>query len=95
MYAHPDSGVNPLCVISALLLHHVKVLSSILQDRFWRHEWTLAHSTVISFWWTPAGGMRQVGVLAAPGMVALRETPALLHADHKNARLLAEGEGSW
>ncbi len=38
-----------------------------------------------------AGGMRQVGVLAAPGIVALRETPALLHADHKNARLLAEG----
>ncbi len=42
----------------------------------------------------PAGGMRQVGVLAAPGMVALRETPTLLHADHKNARLLAEGDTS-
>ena len=40
----------------------------------------------------PAGGMRQVGVLAAPGLVALQQTPALLPMDHKNARLFAEGE---
>ena len=36
--------------------------------------------------------MRQVGVLAAPGMIALEQTPALLGADHKNARFFAEGE---
>jgi threonine aldolase len=35
------------------------------------------------------GGMRQVGVLAAAGLVALREGPARLPADHDNARLLA------
>lgn len=37
------------------------------------------------------GGMRQVGVLAAAGLVALEETPKLLHHDHENARRLAEG----
>ncbi len=37
------------------------------------------------------GGMRQVGVLAAAGLVALEETPKTLHHDHENARYLAEG----
>lgn len=37
------------------------------------------------------GGMRQVGVLAAAGLVALEESPAKLHLDHKHARRLAEG----
>jgi len=37
------------------------------------------------------GGMRQVGVLAAAGLVALEETPKILHCDHENARHLAEG----
>ncbi|MFL6230783.1 MAG: threonine aldolase family protein [Pyrinomonadaceae bacterium] len=37
------------------------------------------------------GGMRQVGVLAAAGLVALEESPKVLHEDHANARRLAEG----
>jgi threonine aldolase len=37
------------------------------------------------------GGMRQVGVLAAAGLVALEEGPKLLPADHENAQLLARG----
>jgi threonine aldolase len=37
------------------------------------------------------GGMRQAGVLAAAGLVALEETPKILHLDHENARRLAEG----
>ena len=37
------------------------------------------------------GGMRQVGVLAAAGMVALQDSPGKLAADHANARFLAEG----
>lgn len=37
------------------------------------------------------GGMRQVGVLAAPGLIALEEMPQRLHEDHANARYLAEG----
>lgn len=37
------------------------------------------------------GGMRQAGVLAAACLVALEETPARLHVDHENARLLARG----
>ena len=37
------------------------------------------------------GGMRQAGVLAAAGLVALAETPALLAEDHRNARFMAEG----
>jgi threonine aldolase len=36
------------------------------------------------------GGMRQAGVLAAAGLVALEETPKILHRDHENARYLAE-----
>src|SRR5271166_249210 len=36
------------------------------------------------------GGMRQAGVLAAPGLIALEEMPRRLHEDHANARLLAE-----
>jgi threonine aldolase len=37
------------------------------------------------------GGMRQVGILAAAGLIALEETPKILHVDHENARLLAGG----
>jgi threonine aldolase len=41
------------------------------------------------------GGMRQVGVIAAPGLIALRDGPAgmieRLADDHANARRLAEG----
>ena len=37
------------------------------------------------------GGMRQVGILAAAGLIALEESPKRLHVDHENARLLAEG----
>ncbi|HEX8188948.1 MAG TPA: GntG family PLP-dependent aldolase [Pyrinomonadaceae bacterium] len=37
------------------------------------------------------GGMRQAGVLAAAGLVALEETPPQLLEDHANARRLAEG----
>ncbi|HEX8638237.1 MAG TPA: GntG family PLP-dependent aldolase, partial [Pyrinomonadaceae bacterium] len=37
------------------------------------------------------GGMRQVGVLAAAGIIALEESPNRLHIDHENARRLAEG----
>ena len=36
------------------------------------------------------GGMRQAGVLAAAGLVALTEMPGRLGNDHANARLLAE-----
>lgn len=37
------------------------------------------------------GGMRQAGVLAAAGLIALEQMPARLHEDHANAKLLAEG----
>jgi threonine aldolase len=36
------------------------------------------------------GGMRQVGVLAAAGLIALNDHPARLKTDHANARALAE-----
>jgi threonine aldolase len=35
------------------------------------------------------GGMRQAGVLAAAGLVALENGPKRLHLDHENAKLLA------
>ncbi|HLU37782.1 MAG TPA: GntG family PLP-dependent aldolase, partial [Planctomycetota bacterium] len=35
------------------------------------------------------GGMRQAGILAAAGLIALREGPALLAADHARARRMA------
>jgi threonine aldolase len=37
------------------------------------------------------GGMRQAGILAAAGLIALEEMPKRLAEDHANARLLAEG----
>jgi threonine aldolase len=37
------------------------------------------------------GGMRQAGVLAAAGLVALDESPRRLFIDHENARFLAQG----
>jgi len=37
------------------------------------------------------GGMRQAGVLAAAGLIALEKMPARLQEDHENARVLAEG----
>jgi len=36
------------------------------------------------------GGMRQAGVLAAAGLMALEQGPKRLHEDHANARLIAE-----
>ena len=37
------------------------------------------------------GGMRQIGILAAAGLMALEEGPKRLHEDHQNARRLATG----
>lgn len=37
------------------------------------------------------GGMRQAGVIAAPGLIALKEMPRRLAEDHRHARMLAEG----
>jgi threonine aldolase len=39
------------------------------------------------------GGMRQSGILAAAGLVALEESPQKMFADHENARLLAQAVG--
>ena len=36
------------------------------------------------------GGMRQAGVIAAAGLIALEKSPARLHEDHQRARRLAE-----
>ena len=36
------------------------------------------------------GGMRQAGILAAAGLIALEKMPLRLHEDHANARMLAE-----
>jgi threonine aldolase len=36
------------------------------------------------------GGMRQAGILAAAGLIALHEMPKRLSEDHENARLLAD-----
>jgi threonine aldolase len=36
------------------------------------------------------GGMRQAGILAAAGLIALEVGPSRLHEDHANARVLAE-----
>jgi threonine aldolase len=40
------------------------------------------------------GGMRQAGVLAAAGLIALEESPKGLHVDHDNAKFLANGLAS-
>jgi len=37
------------------------------------------------------GGMRQAGVIAAAGRIALEKSPGRLHIDHENAKRLAEG----
>src|SRR5271167_260231 len=37
------------------------------------------------------GGMRQAGVIAAAGLIALEKSPARLHVDHENAQVLAQG----
>ena len=36
------------------------------------------------------GGMRQAGVLAAAGLIALEQMPKRLHIDHENAKFLAQ-----
>ena len=36
------------------------------------------------------GGMRQVGILAAAGIIALEKMPLRLHEDHENARYMAQ-----
>jgi threonine aldolase len=37
------------------------------------------------------GGMRQAGILAAAGLLALEEGPKRLHIDHEHAKFLAQG----
>ena len=39
------------------------------------------------------GGMRQAGILAAAGLVALKESPSRIPEDHANAKLMAERIG--
>lgn len=39
------------------------------------------------------GGMRQAGILAAAGIIAIEEMTGRLHEDHTNAKRLAEGIG--
>ena len=41
------------------------------------------------------GGMRQAGVLAAAGIVALEEGPKRLQIDHDNAQVLAAETGGY
>ncbi len=36
------------------------------------------------------GGLRQAGIIAAPGIIALEEMTKRLHIDHENAKLLAD-----
>ncbi len=36
------------------------------------------------------GGLRQAGIIAAPGIIALEEMTKRLHVDHENAKILAE-----
>jgi len=40
------------------------------------------------------GGMRQAGIIAAAGLIALEESPKRLHLDNANARCLADGLAS-
>ncbi len=40
------------------------------------------------------GGMRQIGILAAAGLIALEDGPRRLHEDHADARRLASGLAS-
>ncbi|WP_449537334.1 low-specificity L-threonine aldolase [Ferdinandcohnia sp. Marseille-Q9671] len=40
------------------------------------------------------GGLRQVGIIAAPGLVALRSMVDRLAIDHEHAKILAEGLGN-
>jgi threonine aldolase len=40
------------------------------------------------------GGMRQAGILAAAGLIALEEGPSLIAEDHRRARMLADGLGA-
>jgi threonine aldolase len=40
---------------------------------------------------TLGGGMRQAGIIAAPGIVALEKMITRLEDDHRNAKTLAEG----
>ncbi|NYF52541.1 threonine aldolase family protein [Tunturiibacter gelidoferens] len=40
------------------------------------------------------GGMRQAGIIAAAGLIALHEMPKRLQEDHSNARLLADAVAS-
>jgi threonine aldolase len=40
------------------------------------------------------GGMRQAGVIASAGLVALEKSPARLHIDHENAQVLAQAVAS-
>jgi len=40
------------------------------------------------------GGMRQAGILAAAGLIALEEHPRKLSADHANAKFFAETVGA-
>ena len=37
------------------------------------------------------GGMRQIGILAAAGLIGLEEAPVRLYEDHENAKCLAQG----
>ena len=41
------------------------------------------------------GGMRQAGILAAAGLIALEESPKRLHIDHENAQKIGGRRGKF
>lgn len=61
--------------------------SMLVGDREFIHRARIARKML-------GGGMRQAGVLAAAGLVALEKGPEHLPEDHANARFLAEGLAS-
>ena len=67
-----------MCMIWSKSLILIK-LSLISTDRSARHRKVLG------------GGMRQSGILAAAGLVALDKSMARLHEDHENAQKFAKG----
>ena len=44
-----------------------------------------------STWKGKGSSVRQAGVLAAAGLIALEQSPKRLHEDHENAQVLAQG----
>jgi threonine aldolase len=86
---HTEHGQEVICDSRAHVLDYELAMMAWFSGCLARAQPTFAQARLYRK--RLGGGMRQAGILAAAGLIALEEMPARLGEDHANAQFLARG----